>query len=361
MGTPSTDPAFATYAIGSLPRPQWVREVIEDRKLGRIDAAAAGELLDAAIPSAMRLQERAGMDYVSDGEWRRESYIKVFSEHVDGFRVESMPVILKGASPDPAVVAPLEPRGPLAAEAARFLRTNARRKTIVALPSPYILGWRLWNPELSRDAYPTREEFMAACVPILRAELRELASAGVDHVQLDEPWLLMSVDPHHRERFGMAAVEREAETCVRFVNDVLSPDPGLPVSLHLCHGHFQRRRASEGGYEPIIEALGELAVDRLAMEFAAPQSQGIGSLARFPQDKVLGLGVIDHCDPQVEHPDTVVARVEAALEFVPAERITLNADCGFAPGMQNAMDVDEAYVKLASMCRAAEILRERYA
>ena len=77
--------------------------------------------------------------------------------------------------------------------------------------------------------------------------------------------------------------------------------------------------------------------------------------------KILGLGVIDHCDPEVEAPETVVARAEAAMEFVPFERITLNADCGFSPGVQNPMDLDEAYAKLSAMCKAAEILRARYA
>lgn len=353
--------SFETFVVGSLPRPQWVRDVIDDRRLGRLSAAEADELLDAAVPSAVRLQERAGLDVVSDGEWRRESYVKVFSEHVGGFAPGQVRTRIPGAPPDMEVVAPLDAREPIALGEARSLRTLRDGPIIVALPSPYILAWRTWSPERSRAAYATREEFMHACIPILRDELRALADAGVDHVQIDEPWLLMLVDPDEQERRGVTDFEREIEICVDAVNVMLEGGADLTTSLHLCHGHFNRQRATEGGYEPIIDALAEIRVDRLAMEFAAPQSHGIDVLARFPSDKVLGLGVIDHCDPHVETPEEVVARAEAALEHVPPERVTLNPDCGFAPGSANPMSLDEAYAKLRAMCDGAALLHERYA
>jgi 5-methyltetrahydropteroyltriglutamate--homocysteine methyltransferase len=201
---------------------------------------------------------------------------------------------------------------------------------------------------------------MDACIPILRNELRMLVDEGVDHVQIDEPWLLMLVDPVEQERRGVTNLEREIEICVNAVNAMLDGVDGFTTSLHLCHGHFNRQRATDGGYEPIIDALGELRVDRLAMEFAAPQSHGTHVLARFPSDKILGLGVIDHCDPHVETPQEVVVRAEAALEHIPPERLTLNPDCGFAPGSANPMSLDEAYAKLQGLCRGADQLRERY-
>ncbi|MBI4304992.1 MAG: cobalamin-independent methionine synthase II family protein [Chloroflexi bacterium] len=350
---------FPTFVVGSLPRPRWVRDVIENRRDGRLSAQEADRLLDSAIPSAVRMQERAGLTYVSDGEWRRESYIKVICEHVDGFKMEAVPSVSRVVM-EPAVVSKLRQRGPLAVDAARFLVKATTRKTIVALPSPYILGWRMWHAELSRSAYPTRKEFMDACVPILRAEMRALAGAGVDHIQIDEPWLLMLVDPDHRRRIGATDVEKEIALCVEMVNAVAGAAGDVPTSMHLCHAHFNRQRFSEGGYEPIIEALGEINVTRFAMEFAAPQSHGVDVLARFPKGKILGLGVIDHCDSKVEDPETVVSRVEAALKYLPAERITLNPDCGFSPSTQNPMNFDEAYLKLTAMCRAAESLREKY-
>ena len=131
---------FDTFVVGSLPRPRWVLDVIHDRKAGRIGPDEADRLLDAAVPSAIRLQERAGLTYVSDGEWRRESYINVFSEHVDGFEYLQRDAIVSGAAPDPAVVSQLDPRELIATKAAKFLCGLTSHSTIVALPSPFHFG-----------------------------------------------------------------------------------------------------------------------------------------------------------------------------------------------------------------------------
>ena len=351
---PGPEP-FATFAVGSLPRPQWLRDLIEERKSGAITYEEADELLDDAVPSAIRLQERAGIDYVSDGEWRRESYVKVFSEHVSGFTLDARPIITRNLF-DPVVSERIEQHSDLATDAAKFLLKYTTHSSIVALPSPYILGWRMWQRELSGEAYPTREEFIDACVPIVRDEISKLAALGVDHVQLDEPWMLMMADPAHRARSGAGELTEEIDLCVRTINEVVT-GAEIPLSIHLCHGHFNRQRTTDTGYEPIIEALGDIQVGRFAMEFAAPQSHGIDALSQFPRDKVLGLGVIDHCDARIESPEDVVSRAEAAMKYVEADRITLNPDCGFSPGVQNPMDLDEAYSKLCSVAAGAAILK----
>ena len=346
---------FTTFVVGSLPRPQWLRDLIEDRKSGSITYAEADALLDDAVPSAIRLQERAGIDYVSDGEWRRESYVKVFSEHVSGFTLDAKPMITPNLY-DPVVSERIEQQSDLATDAARFLLKHAKRKAIVALPSPYILGWRMWKQKLSAGAYPTREEFIEACIPIVRNEIGKLAALGVDHVQLDEPWMLMMADPEHRARSGAGELAEEIDLCIRTINKTVA-GVEIPLSMHLCHGHFNRRRSTDTGYEAIIEALGDIQVERFAMEFAAPQSHGIDALSQFPKDKVLGLGVIDHCDAAIESPEDVVARAEAAMKHVDADRITLNPDCGFSPGVQNPMDWDEAYLKLRALAAGSATLK----
>ena len=352
---------FETYVVGSLPRPQWVRDLIEQRKSGAISWDAADRLLDAAVPSAIAMQERAGLDYVSDGEWRRESYVKVFADAVGGFgydlhteeggiRVSSLPY--------PAVVEKLKADRPIAVDEARFLKAHATRKAIVAVPSPYTIGRRMWTPEHSTDAYPTREEFIDACIPIVRDEVARLAAEGVEAVQLDDPWLALLVDESYRERENITDVDHEMELSVRSVNAVVE-GAAVPVSVHLCHAHFNRKHATKGPYDLIMEALGEMKADRFAMELATPDAGGIEALRRFPSNKVLGLGVIDHTDAHVETPQEVVARAEAAMEFVAPDKVTLNPDCGFSPSSQNPMDLDEAYLKLRAMCEGAALLRER--
>lgn len=360
-----TDFHFPTFVVGSLPRPQWIREVIEDRKSGILAAEAAESILDDAVPSAIRLQERAGLDYLSDGEWRRESYVKIFSDAVDGFLPDAIP-----SGPNsptlmyPAVVAPLRARRPITAIAAAFLKAHTASRLNVAIPSPYTIARRLWSPDHSRDAYETREAFMAACVPIVHQEIERLIELGVDAVQLDDPWLALLVDPAYRERVGITDVDHEIEMAVQGVNGAtqgLWNSSKVVLSVHLCHAHSNRKHSTRGPYDLIIGALGRMNVHRFAMEFATPDAEGVGVLKRFPESKILGLGVIDHTDKRVETPEIVVQRAEAAMEFVPKERLTLNTDCGFAPSSVNPMDLDEAYLKLRSLCQGAALLREKFA
>lgn len=348
---------FPTTVIGSLPRPAWVRDVILHRKSGELSEEEARAFLDRAIESAVALQERAGLDEISDGEWRRESYVKVFAERVRGFEPDLNP---SGGLPYPAVVAPIEYYRPIAAEEVAWLRARTDRKVKAPLPSPYIIGRRMWHPEHSKAAYPTREKLMADCVGVLRKEIEAVREAGADTVQLDEPWLAVLVDPKFRETEGVSDVQYEMDLCADLINQTVEGIEGIETAMHLCHAHFDRRHGSEGAYDLIMPALAKVRVGTISLEYATPVAGGLDSLAQFPDHVRLGLGCIDHCDRHVETPEDVIARVETALRHVGKERITLHPDCGFAPSVQNPMDLDEAYLKLKAMCAAAERLRERY-
>lgn len=358
-----TDLLFPTFVVGSLPRPQWIRDLIEERKAGRISESDADRLLDDAVPSAIRMQERAGVDYISDGEWRRESYVKVFTQAVHGFTDDLL--ASGGASPFsllgyPAVTSKMSAHRPIAVDEAQFLRENTESKIIVAVPSPYTIGRRMWSAEHSAMAYPTREEFIEECIPIVRDELRRLAALGADMVQLDDPWLGLLVDPEYRQNEGITDIDHEIELSVSSVNRAVDGLDSVPISVHICHAHFNRQHNTQGPYDLIIGGLAEMNVDRFAMEFATPDAGGIEVLKDFPNDKMLGLGVINHTDPHVETPEEVAARAEAAMEYVPKEHLTLNPDCGFSPSSANPMDFDEAYLKLSAMSRGARLLKEKY-
>jgi 5-methyltetrahydropteroyltriglutamate--homocysteine methyltransferase len=144
------------------------------------------------------------------------------------------------------------------------------------------------------------------------------------------------------------------------VNQTLSGVRGIATGMHLCHAHYNREHGSEGAYDLIMPALAKVKAETISLEYATPVAKGVGSLAKFPEQARLGFGCIDHCDRRVETPAEVVARVEAAMRYVPKDRITLHPDCGFAPSVQNPMDLDEAYLKLKAMCEAAAMLREQY-
>ena len=350
-------PLFPTTVIGSLPRPAWVKDLILDRKEGRLSEKEAEQWLDHAVPVALALQERAGVEEVTDGEWRRESYVKVFAERVIGFEKDINP---SGGLPYPGAVAPIEYHRPIAADEIRFLRSRTERRIKATLPSPFIIGRRMWHPELSTKVYPTRESLMNDCVPVIRKEIDALKEAGADTIQLDEPWLSVMVDPTFREKEGVEDVDYEMDLCVDMLNQALDGITGITTAIHLCHAHFERRHGSEGPYDLIMPALNKIRVEIICMEYATPVAGGMESLAQFPGETKLGLGCVDHCDPHVETPEEIVDRVEKAMEFVDKERIILHPDCGFSPSVQNPMDLDEAYLKLKSMSEASRILREKY-
>ena len=156
MSNLNKDTSFETFVVGSLPRPQWVKDLIDDRKNNLINKLDAKLLLDQAVPSAIKMQERAGVDYISDGEWRRESYVKVFADSVSGFEkgLISDPTGVSGLE-YPAIVSNMKKIDDIAVSEAVFLKNITQSKTIIALPAPYTIGRRMWSPEHSSSAYET--------------------------------------------------------------------------------------------------------------------------------------------------------------------------------------------------------------
>ncbi len=341
---------FPTTVIGSLPRPVWVQEIIDDRRSGRISEEEADRLLDRAIETALALQERAGLGEITDGEWRRQSYVAVFAERVRGF---------EEGSQIPAVVAPMEYHRPIVADEIRFVRQRTARGVKATLPAPYLVGRRLWAQERSRPAYDTRERFMESCVPILRREIELIREAGADTIQLDEPWLSRLVQRRYQEREGIADVQSELDRCADLINQTLDGIEGLATEIHLCHAHSGRVQV--GHPDLFMPTLARLRVDTVSIEFATSVAGPLESLTRFPEGTRLGFGCIDRYERRVERPEEVVARVEEAIRYIDKERVVLHPDCGFVPSdPDNPVTLDEAYRKFKAMCRAAEMLRERY-
>ena len=154
----------------------------------------------------------------------------------------------------------------------------------------------MWSPEHSTGVYATREDFMEACIPIIKGELQRLTSLGMDAIQLDDPWLALLVVDYLQLVSGSRNVEHEIEMAVQGVNGAVEGVDHPLISVHLCHAHANRRHSTRGPYDLIVGALGRMRVQRFAMEFATPDAGGIEVLAQFPDDKLLGLGVIDHTD-----------------------------------------------------------------
>lgn len=355
-----TAPLFPTTVVGSLPRPLWLKELFDDIHAGRVSSEERERLLDDAVPFAIAMQESAGVDEITDGEWRRFSYVAVITDVATGFKRE-----LSGEKRDGkywhTVTGEVKPGDPkVLASHARFAIERAKVPVKVALPSPYLLSVRMWDEGVSRDVYPTREKFAAAIVPILRAQVLALAEAGVRTVQLDDPHLCLFVDPEVRKKFQDA--DAEAMHCVSLINAVFGGVEGVTKAVHLCRRNKGRRGwVGEGSYDAIMPALRALDVDQLMMEFTIPAAGDTRCLRELPERVNIGLGCVDCRGEVIDEPETIVKRVEQAMEHVDRRRITLAPDCGFAPGNAADIPIDEAYLKLRNMARAAAILREKHA
>jgi 5-methyltetrahydropteroyltriglutamate--homocysteine methyltransferase len=359
-------PLFPTAVIGSLPRPAWLLDLLADFLAGRLPRADWERACDRAVPFAVALQEAAGVDVVSDGEWRREGYFQVFYERVAGFR----PDLIAGRTRRwPAAVAPLRRVGPIVADGAAFLRRQTDRAVKASLPSAYVVLRRFYSPEHSAAAYPTREHFLHAVEEVLLDEARDVLAAGADCVQFDDPMLGYFVDPKYREQrsghWGTGQfrdVEAELRLGVDSVNRLAGPlrRAGAFVVLHVCRGNIERRSDAAGDFAAIWPELCRAEVDELALEFAMPQAGSMDVLADLPERLRLGLGCVDVRCADRETPEVIVERARRALRHVPAARLTLNPDCGFAPSGTNPIPLDEPYAKLKALGEAARRLRAEY-
>jgi 5-methyltetrahydropteroyltriglutamate--homocysteine methyltransferase len=199
-------------------------------------------------------------------------------------------------------------------------------------------------------------------VPILRRELELVRDAGADIVQIDDPHLCLFVDPAVRQQYTDA--NAAADFAVQMINDMVSGIGRVKIAVHLCRRAGARVRGEEsheGGYGPILKNLNALKVHHLTMEFTAPQTGDMAVFRELREDFEIGLGCVDVTPGQVDSPETIAGRVRKALQFLDPKRVTLNPDCGFAPGSGAVVSLDEVYRKLWNEAEAARLLRTEFA
>lgn len=347
---------FPTSVIGSLPRPRFVKDLIAD------DCPIQGDeyrrLMGNAIRAAVAMQETAGLDVITDGEWWRKSYIGVIAELAHGFELSHA----ADGRPWTVVVDKLSPKNPgFIAQEVRYLKALTKRQIKATVPAPALLGERMWDPVKSAKAYPKREDFVRDCVPILRREVELLRDEGVSIIQVDDPHLCLFVDPAVRKQYDDA--EKASDFAVDMDNQVVAGISGVKLAVHLCRRAGARARGEadhRGSYDPILRQLARLNVGHITMEFTSPGAGDMSVFKQLPGHVEIGLGCVS-CQPgQIDSADTIVERVEMALRHVAPSRITLNPDCGFAPGSAAEVSLDEVYTKLKNEVEAAKRLREKY-
>jgi 5-methyltetrahydropteroyltriglutamate--homocysteine methyltransferase len=352
-------PPLYTQGIGSLPRPAVVRDL-----LARPIQERSRSALDDMILFAIRLQEQAGLDVVSDGEWRRSHYIREFLDRVGGFERCRKFTHQGETKITEVVVRRMNVTDSVFHDDARFLASSTDRVTKFALPSPFLIAIRYWHENHSRDAYPTLQHFLDHLAELLAREARALAEVGIDIIQLDDPALTYFCDPSlmagemsHDERLRRDwNIDRDIPRALTAINRVVD---GLNVETHLhcCHSVYRRRSDVRGDYKPLLPRLADLKVDRVNLEFAYPGTGDVSDLKLLPEHLKVGMGIVDVRSERLQPVGDIAALVRAGMKYVPPERMALNPDCGFAPDAGEPPTIDEAYEKLCRLVAAGKLVR----
>jgi 5-methyltetrahydropteroyltriglutamate--homocysteine methyltransferase len=336
-----------TTVVGSYPQPDWLidRARLEQHGVPRVHAgdiwrvaeAWRAEAGDDATILAIGEMERAGIDIVSDGEMRRESYSNYFGLAVDGLDTKNVGSVIGAngrATPVARVVGRIRRKGPVERRDAEFLVAHARHATKITLPGPFTLSQQVQN-EFYKDEAELAMDYAVA----INEELRELKATGVDVVQLDEPWVRAA--PDKAARFGIAAMNR-----------ALAGVAG-PTVVHICLGYGHLVRNKPSGYA-FLPQLAEAAATQVSLEAAQPRLD-LGVLAELSGKTIL-LGVLDLGDAAVESAETVAARLRAGLKHVAAERLVAAPDCGM-----KYLPRERAFGKLQALAAGAAIVRRELA
>jgi 5-methyltetrahydropteroyltriglutamate--homocysteine methyltransferase len=376
---------FPVTTVGSWPRPKALLAALRARQQNRIEACEFSRAADDAIREFVELQERVGIDVLTDGELRRDSFYSFVGEKFGGVRVMTLAEMLDHVEDkaaferllqtldvpaysirNPTCVGRLTRRESLAGGDLEFLRRWTDRPIKITLPGPYLLTRAMFVPELTRAAYATKEELAEDVVRLLRAEIEELVNLGADFIQLDEPVLSELVFGQGQTRTFMCAAlaahkdpRQELEFAVSLINRVVADVEGTRLGVHVCRGNWSRNESTllEGGYHPLVPYLRRLHVQQLVLEYATERA---GDLVAI-EGRELGLGVVNPRTDRVESPEEIEGAVGRALAHYRAEEIFLNPDCGFGTFAGRPMNVAEvAEAKLRAMVEAARRLRARH-
>lgn len=336
-----------TTVVGSYPQPDWLvdRDVLTRRLPPRVRAREIWRMpepllegaQDDATLLAIRDMERAGIDIITDGEVRRESYSNRFALALDGVDVDNPAEVMGRAGKTtlvPRVVGPIRRRAPIEVRDVAFLRANTDRRIKITLPGPFTMS------QQAKDEHYGDEEAMAmAYADAVAEEARDLKAAGADIIQLDEPWL--QARPEQARRFGVKAINR-----------ALAGVPG-PTVVHLCFGYAHVVHDKPSGYS-FLPQLADCVADQVSIEAAQPRLD-LGILKDLGPKTIL-LGVIDLGSPEVETAQEVAARIRRGLEHLPPERLVPAPDCGM-----KYLPRERAFAKLKALADGAAIVRRELA
>src|SRR5579862_52112 len=344
-GTPRKSMLLPTSLVGSYPQPEWlIHRARLSKQVPRVRAdlwLVAPDKLEAAQDDAtilaIRDQERAGLDIISDGEQRRESYSNRFATALDGIDTEHPGTTINRSGkpiPVPRIVGPIRRTQPIELRDLKVLRANTDRAIKATVPGPFTM-----SKQAQDDYYGDEQAVALAYADAVNAEIKDLFAAGADVVQIDEPW--MQQHPDKARQYGLKALDRALDGVTG------------TVAVHLCFGYAAVVHDKPSGYSFLPELEGSKA-QQVSVEAAQPKLD-LAVLRELPSKTII-LGVIDLADMTVETPQIVADRIRRALAHVPASRVIVAPDCGM-----KYLPRPVAFAKMKSMADGAALVRRELA
>jgi 5-methyltetrahydropteroyltriglutamate--homocysteine methyltransferase len=340
------NPLFPTTLVGSYPQPEWLIDRkklagrfpprVRAKELWRVADPYLAEAQDDATRLAIRAQEQAGLDIITDGEIRRESYSNRFATALEGIDIDHPGTALDRSghpNPVPRIVGRIRRKRPIEVEDLRFLKNHTARKTKITVPGPFTMSQQAQN-----DYYPSPADAAMDYAAAVNEEIRDLFAAGAGIVQIDEPY--MQARPEKAREYGLRALNRALE--------------GVEgeTAVHICFGYAAIIHERPSGYSFLPELAGS-PVRQVSIE-TAQSNLDCAVLAKLAGKKIL-VGCIDLSDMEVETPQQVAERIRRALQYVPPEDVIVAPDCGM-----KYLPRELAYAKMCAMVEGARLLRSEY-
>jgi len=357
-------PPFRADHVGSLLRPQALRQAFRQHGAGEIDDAAYRAVQDRCIREAVAMQEAVGLEVTTDGEFRRGSYWGRFVERMHGFAIK--PALFKfrdDAGHEVAFTAPyavdkIRRAQPLALDEFAFLREATRATAKITLPAPSTMHFYRCGDFAAPEAYRDVDAFFADLAAAFRAEIAALGDAGCRYVQLDEVAVALLCDSAIRAQVEAAgsAPDRLVDLYIDAINKAVAGRPGdMVVGVHMCRGNFKGHYLAAGGYGSVAERFfANTDVDHFLLEYDTPRAGDFAPLRFVPKDKGVVLGLVSTKTSVLEDIDELKRRVDEAARAIDIERLAIGPQCGFASTVAgNPLGAADQRAKLALVVRAA--------
>ena len=337
---PNGRPPFRADHIGSLLRPQKLRQAFRQHAEGGLDDAAFRATQDAAIRDVVRLQEDCGLQVATDGEFRRISYWEKFVRLTEGLVVKE--AVFKfhdehGHESDftaPYAQGRVGRGQPITLDEFEFTQRIARGTVKITMPAPSTMHLYRFTDYADRRIYRDPVEFFADLGKVYQAEIADLARAGCRYVQLDEVALAMLCDPAARDKVKAHGEDPEklVDLYVDAINEAVEGKPAeMVIGIHMCRGNYKGMYLSQGGYDSVAEKLfGRARVNHFLLEFDSPRAGDFAPLRLLPESKGVVLGMVSSKTPQLESLELLRRRADEAAKFVDPARLAISPQCGFA-------------------------------